>query len=197
MRAWCRAAQFKTLKPAGKRVCVKKAEVGPETAGGILLPDSAKDVPSGGEVVSVGEGCSLKVGANVLYSKYAGTELEIQLEDYVLLKEDDVIGLCASDNYGVAGLLPQGDRLLVKLDEAADVSEGGVLLTDSSKDKPNSGEVVAVGPGAEGEDGKTTPVAVEAGATVLYQKYSGAEFDGDNGEKFVVIKEADVIATLE
>ena len=178
-------------------MCVKKAEVGPETAGGILLPDSAKDVPSGGEVMSVGEDCSLKVGANVLYSQYAGTELEIQLEDYVLLKEDDVIGLCASDNYSVSGLLPQGDRLLVKVDEAADVSEGGVLLTDSSKDKPNSGSVVAVGPGAEGEDGEVKALSVKVGATVLYQKYAGAEFDGDDGEKFVVIKESDVIATLE
>ena len=60
-----------------------------------------------------------------------------------------------------------------------------------------SGSVVAVGPGAEGEDGEVKALSVKAGATVLYQKYAGAEFDGDDGEKFVVIKESDVIATLE
>lgn len=90
-----------TLKPLGDRVFVKVSESEEKTAGGILLPDSAKEKPQIGEVVAVGEGkrnddgsrsaVDVKVGDKVLYSKYAGTDIKLSGDDYVLLSEKDIL----------------------------------------------------------------------------------------------------------
>ena len=92
---------------------------------------------------------------------------------------------------------PQGARLLVELEKAEDSTAGGVLLTESAKDKPNTGKVIAVGPGQKGEDDEVEPVDIPVGATVLLTKYAGSEFDGDDGEKYIVVQESEVIAVLE
>jgi chaperonin GroES len=92
-----------TLKPLGDRVLVKIAEQEEKTAGGIFLPDNAKEKPQVGEVAAVGPGkrtddgklivVELEVGAKVLYSKYAGTEVKLGAEDYVLLTERDILAV--------------------------------------------------------------------------------------------------------
>lgn len=94
-----------TLKPLGDRVFVKVSESEEKTAGGILLPDSAKEKPQIGEVVAVGEGkrnddgsraaVDVKVGDKVLYSKYAGTDIKFGGDDYVLLSEKDILATVA------------------------------------------------------------------------------------------------------
>ena len=94
-----------TLKPLGDRVFVKVSESEEKTAGGILLPDSAKEKPQIGEVVAVGEGkrnddgsraaVDVKVGDKVLYSKYAGTDIKLSGDDYVLLSEKDILATVA------------------------------------------------------------------------------------------------------
>ncbi|ANV85079.1 co-chaperone GroES [Picosynechococcus sp. PCC 7003] len=94
-----------TLKPLGDRVFVKVSESEEKTAGGILLPDSAKEKPQIGEVVAVGEGkrnddgsrsaVDVKVGDKVLYSKYAGTDIKLGGDDYVLLSEKDILATVA------------------------------------------------------------------------------------------------------
>ncbi|AFY39486.1 10 kDa chaperonin [[Leptolyngbya] sp. PCC 7376] len=94
-----------TLKPLGDRVFVKVSESEEKTAGGILLPDSAKEKPQIGEVVAVGEGkrnddgsrsaVDVKVGDQVLYSKYAGTDIKFGGDDYVLLSEKDILATVA------------------------------------------------------------------------------------------------------
>lgn len=94
-----------TLKPLGDRVFVKVSESEEKTAGGILLPDSAKEKPQIGEVVAVGEGkrnddgsraaIDVKVGDKVLYSKYAGTDIKLGGDDYVLLSEKDILATVA------------------------------------------------------------------------------------------------------
>ena len=94
-----------TLKPLGDRVFVKVSESEEKTAGGILLPDSAKEKPQIGEVVAVGEGkrnddgsrsaLDVKVGDQVLYSKYAGTDIKLSGDDYVLLSEKDILATVA------------------------------------------------------------------------------------------------------
>ncbi|MBE9118286.1 co-chaperone GroES [Lusitaniella coriacea LEGE 07157] len=90
-----------TVSPLGDRVFVKVSPSEEKTAGGILLPDSAKEKPQVGEVVSVGPGkvkedgsrvaMEVKVGDQVLYSKYAGTDIRLGGEDYVLLSEKDIL----------------------------------------------------------------------------------------------------------
>ncbi|OKH19833.1 co-chaperone GroES [Hydrococcus rivularis NIES-593] len=92
-----------TVKPLGDRVFVKVSPSEEKTAGGILLPDTAKEKPQIGEVVAVGPGKrnddgsrsepEVKVGDKVLYSKYAGTDVKLGGEDYVLLSEKDILAI--------------------------------------------------------------------------------------------------------
>ncbi|MEA5470849.1 MULTISPECIES: co-chaperone GroES [unclassified Spirulina] len=90
-----------TVKPLGDRVFVKVSPSEEKTAGGILLPDTAKEKPQVGEVVAIGPGkadkdgnrveLEVKVGDQVLYSKYAGTDIKLGGDDYVLLSEKDIL----------------------------------------------------------------------------------------------------------
>lgn len=131
----------------------------------------------------------------MVYSKYAGTEVELADASFVLLKEDDVIGLLSGDD--IAALKPLQDRVLIEVTEAEGKTAGGLLLTEGSKDKPTLGKVLAVGPGkAEGDDGKVTAPLITIGSTVLYQKYSGSEFEGEGDKSYIVVREGDVLATV-
>lgn len=92
-----------TVQPLSDRILVKVSVAEEKTAGGIILPDAAKEKPQVGEVVSRGIGkfneqgvrqpIDIEVGAKVLYSRYAGTELKIGDEDYMLLKEQDILAI--------------------------------------------------------------------------------------------------------
>lgn len=92
-----------TVKPLGDRVFVKVSASEDKTPGGILLPDNAKEKPQVGEIASVGPGkrnddgsrqeVEVKVGDKVLYSKYAGTDIKLSSEDYVLLSEKDILAV--------------------------------------------------------------------------------------------------------
>lgn len=94
-----------TVKPLGDRVFVKVSASEEKTAGGILLPDTAKEKPQIGEIVAVGPGkrnddgsrseVEVKAGDKVLYSKYAGTDVKLGSEDYVLLSEKDILAIVA------------------------------------------------------------------------------------------------------
>lgn len=94
-----------TVKPLGDRVFVKVSAAEEKTAGGILLPDNAKEKPQIGEVVAVGPGkrddkgtrqeLEVSVGDKVLYSKYAGTDIKLGTEEYVLLSEKDILAVVA------------------------------------------------------------------------------------------------------
>ena len=92
-----------TVKPLGDRVFIKVSPAEEKTAGGILLPDNAKEKPQVGEVVAAGPGkrnddgeyspLEVKVGDSVLYSKYAGTDVKLAGEEYVLLSEKDILAV--------------------------------------------------------------------------------------------------------
>lgn len=91
------------LKPLNDRIIVKPADAEKLSAGGIVLPDTAKEKPLQGEVIAVGEGIQLdsgkiipvdvKVGDNIIYGKYAGTEVKIDGEDYVIVRVDDILAI--------------------------------------------------------------------------------------------------------
>lgn len=91
------------LKPLGDRVVIEPAEEKEKTKGGIVIPDTAKEKPQEGKIIAVGEGrktdegkaipLSLKVGDKVLYGKYSGTEISIDGEDYLIMREDDVLAV--------------------------------------------------------------------------------------------------------
>ena len=91
------------LRPLGDRVLVKRLEAEEKTKGGIIIPDSAKEKPLEGEVVAVGPGArsengdivplELKKGDRVLFGKWSGTEVKLDDEDYMIMKESDVMGI--------------------------------------------------------------------------------------------------------
>jgi chaperonin GroES len=93
-------------------------------------------------------------------------------------------------------LKPLGDRVLVKRLEQEEVTKGGIIIPDSAKEKPMRGEVVAVGPGKIGEDGKHLAMHVVAGNLVLFNKYAGTEIKVDD-EDLLVMREDDILAIIE
>ncbi len=108
LEKFCMAAvslSVSTVKPLGDRVFVKVSASEEKTAGGLYLPDTAKEKPQVGEVVALGPGkrnddgsrqeMEVKVGDKVLYSKYAGTDVKLGTEEYVLLSEKDILAIVA------------------------------------------------------------------------------------------------------
>jgi len=86
------------IKPLADRVVVKAAEAETKTAGGIIIPDSAKEKPQKGTVVAVGPGkkdepTSVKVGDSILYGKYSGTEISIEGTEYLIMRESDIYAI--------------------------------------------------------------------------------------------------------
>ena len=93
-------------------------------------------------------------------------------------------------------LKPLGDRVVVEPIEQDDRTASGLVLPETSKEKPQKGIVLATGPGARDEDGKRVPMDVSVGETVLFARYAGTEFKID-GKKLLILKESDLVAIIE
>ncbi len=93
-------------------------------------------------------------------------------------------------------LRPLGDRILVKALEEKEVKKGGIIIPDTAKEKPQEGEVVAVGPGKVDDKGNRIPMNVKVGDKVVYGKYSGNEIKIDD-EEFMIMNEDDVYGIIE
>jgi chaperonin GroES len=93
-------------------------------------------------------------------------------------------------------LRPLQDRVIVKQSEAEEKTPSGIVLPDSAKEKPTKGKVISVGPGKLDDNGKVMPLNVKAGDTVYYGKYSGTDVEVA-GEKFVILRESDLLGVLE
>jgi chaperonin GroES len=91
-------------------------------------------------------------------------------------------------------LSPLADRVVVKAAEESEQMRGGLYIPDTAKEKPQQGEIIAVGPGKY-EDGKLVPMSVKKGDKVLYGKYSGTEVTID-GEQLLILRESDVLAII-
>jgi chaperonin GroES len=94
------------------------------------------------------------------------------------------------------GLRPLGDRVVVKPLPREEVTKSGIVLPDTAKEKPQQGEVLAVGPGRVDEDGERIPMEVKVGDRVLYAKYAGTEFKHD-GDELLILSEKDILAVIE
>ena len=94
------------------------------------------------------------------------------------------------------GFRPLHDRVVIRRVEAEEKTAGGIIIPDTAKEKPMEGEVVAVGPGARGEDGKIRPLDVKSGDRVLFGKWSGTEVKLD-GEDLIIMKESDIMGVIE
>lgn len=91
---------------------------------------------------------------------------------------------------------PLHDRVMLRRIEGDTKSAGGIIIPDTAQEKPMEGEVIAVGPGARGEDGKLHPLDVKAGDRVLFGKWSGTEVKID-GEELLIMKESDIMGIIE
>ena len=91
---------------------------------------------------------------------------------------------------------PLHDRVVVRRIEEDERTKGGIIIPDTAKEKPQQGEVIAVGPGARDEKGTIQPLDVKAGDRVLFGKWSGTEVKID-GEELLIMKESDIMGVLE
>ena len=91
---------------------------------------------------------------------------------------------------------PLHDRVLLERVEGVEKTAGGIIIPDTAKEKPQEGKVVAVGPGARGEDGKIAALDVKAGDRVLFGKWSGTEVKVD-GKDLLIMKESDILGVIE
>ena len=91
---------------------------------------------------------------------------------------------------------PLHDRVVIRRIEGEDRTKGGIIIPDTVKEKPQEGEVVAVGPGGRDESGKITPIELKPGERVLFGKWSGTEVKID-GEELLIMKETDVMGVIE
>jgi chaperonin GroES len=95
----------------------------------------------------------------------------------------------------VVKFTPLGERVVIKPLEREEVSKGGIYLPETAKEKPQEGEIVAVGPGRLDDDGKRIPMELKAGDRVIYSKFAGTEFK-DEDEEYLILRESDVLAKL-
>jgi len=93
-------------------------------------------------------------------------------------------------------LKPLGDRLVVEPREREETTASGIILPETAKEKPQEGQVLAIGPGRRDDDGDRVEMDVAVGDTVLYAKYAGTEIKMD-GKKLLILKESDVLAIVE
>ena len=91
---------------------------------------------------------------------------------------------------------PLHDRVVVKRIDAEEKTKGGIIIPDTAKEKPQEGEVVAVGPGARDESGKLVPLDLKVGDRILFGKWSGTEIKLD-GDELLIMKESDVMGVIE
>lgn len=101
----------------------------------------------------------------------------------------------AAVSLSVSSVKPLGDRVFVKVSASEEKTAGGILLPDTAKEKPQIGEITAVGPGKRSDDGKRQDVEVKVGDQVLYSKYAGTEIKL-GGEEYVLLSEKDILAVV-
>lgn len=90
---------------------------------------------------------------------------------------------------------PLADRVVVRPIEREEMSVGGILIPDSAKERPQEGEIVAVGPGRTSDDGKRIAMEVKVGDRVIYSKYGGSEVK-EEGEDYLILRESDIMAKV-
>jgi len=189
------------IRPLNTRLVIRPDDPEERTRGGIIIPDNAKERPARGKLVAKGPGMlmrtgdrypmpSIEEGDTVIYSKFSGTVLKIDGVVHVILRDDDIMAGGQGDK-----ILPFADRVLVRLDKAAEMTKSGLHIPESAQEKPLAGEVVAVGDGRI-VDGKFHPLDIEPGERVQFAKYAGTEVT-IRGEKFTLFREDDLLGVIE
>jgi chaperonin GroES len=95
----------------------------------------------------------------------------------------------------VANFVPLGERVIVKPTEQEQTTRGGIVLPDTAKEKPQEGEVIAVGPGRISDDGQRIPMELAKGDRVVYSKFAGTEYK-DGNDEYLILRESDILAKI-
>ena len=95
----------------------------------------------------------------------------------------------------MVNFVPLGERVIIKPIEQEQTTRGGIVLPDTAKEKPQEGEVVAVGPGRLSDDGKRISMELSKGDRVVYSKYAGTEYN-DGDEEYLILRESDILAKI-
>lgn len=193
------------LQPANHNLLVKVAEASEKTAGGIFLPDEAKEKPTFGEVVEAGPGKYLGNGVKipmhigqgdmVMYGKYGGTDLNYDENKHTIVTQDDILCKFKNGDLKVSACEPIFDRVLVKVNDASDQTTGGILLSSSAQEKQNCGTVVSIGSGRFMENGEMEPLSIAAGDEVYYGSYAGTNVTLED-EEYIILRIADIFAKV-
>jgi chaperonin GroES len=108
---------------------------------------------------------------------------------------EEAFALPDSKPRDIMGFTPLHDRVLVRRIEAEEKTAGGIIIPDTAKEKPQEGEIIAVGAGARDEDGERIPLDVKVGDRILFGKWSGTEVKLD-GEDLIIMKESDILGII-
>ena len=194
------------VKPVNNFVLVKIVGDKTATDDGILLTGSAKVVKTQGTVISVGPGrtheetgrvfdINLNEGEGVVYGEYDGTEIDLNGEPHMLIRDINVLIKYTGDKITLDSVEVLNDSVLVRLDDDEQSTAGGVILAASSskQSKPSTGTVVKVGPGKMAGDGALLPMNVAIGERVKFMDFAGNNVEIE-GEEYSVVKMEEVLA---
>lgn len=194
------------IAPLNNFLLVKIADLKDQTDGGILLTGKAKVKKTEGKVMSVGPGkthqdsgvvfdMAVSAGEGVVYGKYDGTEVDLDGEKHILIRDDDILVKFSGDELTLEGADVTSDSVLVSVERKEESTEGGILIAKSSKteNRPSTGEVVKVGPGRMAANGNPMAMEVEAGDMVKFRDFAGNEVIIEEKE-YSVVRMADILA---
>ena len=168
------------IRPLQDRVIVKRIAEEEKTKGGIIIPDTAKEKPQQGKVIAAGNGKMNDEGKRIPLDVKAGDRI---------LRGVNVLADAVTVTLG-----PKGRNVVIdKKFGSPTITKDGVTV---AKEKPQEGEIVAVGPGKVTDDGKLQPMNVKVGDKILFGKYSGSEIKL-NGEEHLIMREDDILGVIE
>jgi len=195
------------LKPLWNNILVKVKEVASSTAGGLFIPDNAKERPTEGLVVAAGPGrvhpetgvqldLAVKEGDNVIYGKYDGTELKYNDLNHQLIKDDDVLLTYSGPNPTIENVVCVKDQVLVELPRKEEATSSGIIVsnpTNAKEKRPDYGVVIKVGPGRQAGNGVYMPIRVAPGDNVRFRDFAGSDVKIGNKD-YLVIRSYDILA---
>jgi chaperonin GroES len=196
------------VQPLSNFVLVKTVGKKEATDEGILLAGSSKIVKTQGTVVAVGPGRThedtgrlieipLQQGEGVIYGEYDGTEIDLNGQPHMLIRDNDVLVKYTEDKLTLDSVDVIRNSILVQIDDDEQATAGGVLLASNSatEKRPSTGTVVKVGPGKMAGDGSVLPMPVSIGDKVKFMDFAGNEVEIE-GEEYSVVKSEEILATF-
>lgn len=198
------------ITPLGNFVLVKVKDTLQATAGGILLPDQAKERPTEGMVMEAGPGKihphtgirihnPVKPGVSVLYGKFDGKPIEYKGEECQMIRDDDVLLYYTGVTMSLENVTPCRDYVLIELpDEEDQVTSSGVVISGmvTKNDEPCEGIVIKVGEGRLNSSGKFSPSPVNVGDRVKFKDYAGNDVRIE-GKEYVLVRMIEILATAK